>query len=89
MRFLSLGVHLFLLVFCALTQSFPARNKDWMRSLSLLAMKPTALHTYNVSKCTSVSKFSMRVLQRNCHNFSVNVDLLDELALGLSKIRCQ
>ena len=87
--FLVCGCASFLLVFCALTRSFPARNKDWMKSLSLVVMKPTALHIYNVSKCTSVSKFSMRVLQRDCHNLSVNVDLLKELALRLSEIRCQ
>ena len=86
--FFVCGCASFLLVFCALTRPFPARNKDWMKSLSVVGMKPTALHIYNVSKCTSVSKFSMRVLQRDCHNPSVNVDLLNELALRLSEIRC-
>ena len=68
--FFVCGCAPFLLLFCALTWSFPARNKDWMKSLSVVVMKPTALHIYNVSKCTSVSKFSMRVLQKDCLNLS-------------------
>ena len=44
-----------LLVFCALTRSFPTRNKDWMKSLSVVVMKPTALHIYHVNKCTAAS----------------------------------
>ena len=60
-----------------------------MKSLSVVVMKPTALHIYNVSKCASVSKFSMRVLQKDCHSLSLNVDLLNEFALRVSEIRCQ
>ena len=57
--FFVYGCACFLLVFCAHTRSFPARNKGWMKSLSVVVMKPTALSPYNVSTCTSVSKFSM------------------------------
>ena len=87
--FFVCGCASFLLVFGALTRSFPSRNKDWMKSLSVVVMKPTALSPYNVSTCTSVSKFSMWMLQRDCYNLSLNVDLLNELALRLSEIRCQ
>ena len=87
--FFVCGYVSFLLVSCAFTRSFPARNKDWMKSLSVVVMKSTALHIYNVSKCTSVSRFSMRMLQRDCHNLSLSVDFLNELALRLSEIRCQ
>ena len=79
----------FLLVFCALIRFFPARNKDWMKFLSVVVVKLTALHIYNISKCANISKFSTRVLQRDCHNLSLNVDLLNKLALHLSEIRCQ
>ena len=44
--FFVCGCASFLLVFCVLTRSFPARNKDWMKSLSVVVMKPTALHMY-------------------------------------------
>ena len=87
--FFVCGCVSFLLVFCVLTRSFLARDKDWMKSLRVVVMKPTALHIYNASKCTSGSKFSMRVLQRDCHNFFLKVDLLNELALRLFEIRCQ
>ena len=57
-----------------------------MKFLSVTVMKPTALYIYNISKCISVPKFSMWVLQRDCHNLSLNADLLNELALRLSEI---
>ena len=45
--FFVCGCASFLLVFCAFTRSFPARNKDWMKSLSVVVMKLTAQHIYN------------------------------------------
>ena len=44
--FFVCGCGSFLLVFGALTRSFPSRNKDWMKSLSVVVMKPTALYIY-------------------------------------------
>ena len=87
--FFVCGCASFLRVFGALTRSFPARDKDWMKSLSVVVMKPAALSPYNVSTCTSASKFWMWMLQRDCHNLSLNVDFLNELTLRLSEIRCQ
>ena len=48
--FFVCGCVSFCLCFVLFTRSFPARNKDWMKSLSVVVMKPTALHIYNVSK---------------------------------------
>ena len=81
-------VHLFCL-FYAFARSFPARNKESTKSLSVVVMKLTVLYMYNINKYTSISKLSMWVPRKNYHYVSLDVDFLNEPALHLSEIRYQ